>query len=347
MRGQLLAVWTRQLAEMLHAGVPLVRALDVLARQERRPAVRQLTETLAVEIRAGGTLADGLARRADVFSGLYVNMVRAGEAGGALAAVLDRLARFLENGERVRGKVKAAMVYPATIVVVAGSIVTALMVWVVPRFQALFAEQLRGQSLPWLTQCVIGCAQILAHQWAWVLCLGATAAFLAWRWTGTPSGRARCDAWLLRVPLLGDLWLKTSIARFARTSGTLLASGVPILQALEIARDTSGNAPVSDSIQQAVGRVRAGESLSRTLGDSPIFPAMPVSLIAVGEETGALPAMLTRVADIYDEEVERAVVGLTALIEPAMIVLMAVVVGGIVIALFLPIVRIIQVMSGG
>ena len=347
MRGQLLAVWTRQLAEMLHAGVPLVRALDVLARQERRPAARQLTESLAFEIRGGGTLADGLARRADVFSALYVNMVRAGEAGGALAAVLDRLARFLENGERVRGKVKAAMVYPATIVVVAGGIVAALMVWVVPRFQALFAEQLRGQSLPWLTQWVLGCAQMIGAHWAWGLGLGAPAAFCVWRWCGTPAGRARCDAWLLRVPLLGERWLKTSIARFARTAGTLLASGVPILQALEIARDTSGNAPIADAISQSVGRVRAGEPLSRTLGDSPLFPAMPVSLIAVGEETGAMPAMLTRVADIYDEEVERAVVGLTALIEPAMIVLMAVIVGGIVIALFLPIVRIIQVMSGG
>ncbi len=347
MRGQLLAVWTRQLAEMLHAGVPLVRALDVLARQERRPAARQLTESLALEIRGGGTLADGLARRADVFSALYVNMVRAGEAGGALAAVLDRLARFLENGERVRGKVKAAMVYPATIVVVAGGIVAALMVWVVPRFQALFAEQLRGQSLPWLTQWVLGCAQMIGAHWAWGLGLGAPAAFCVWRWCGTSAGRARCDAWLLRVPLLGELWLKTSIARFARTAGTLLASGVPILQALEIARDTSGNAPIADAISQSVGRVRAGEPLSRTLGDSPLFPAMPVSLIAVGEETGAMPAMLTRVADIYDEEVERAVVGLTALIEPAMIVLMAVIVGGIVIALFLPIVRIIQVMSGG
>lgn len=346
-RGQALAVWTRQLAAMLQAGLPLVRALEVLLRQERRPVAQALLQELAAGIRAGGTLAEGLAHHPAVFSTLYVNMVRAGEASGALAAVLERLARFLESAERTRGKVKAAMVYPATIMVVAGIMVTVLLLLVVPRFQQLFADQLRGQPLPWLTQAVIGGAQALAHYWfGWVVGGGVLVALARWAWR-TPTGRRTGDAVVLRLPLLGELWQKTIVARFARTSGTLLSSGVPILSALDIARCTTDNVPVAEAIHAAMAQVQAGEPLAQALAASPHFPPLAVSLVAVGEETGALPEMLTRVADIYDEEAERAIVGLTALIEPAMILLMAGLVGGLVLALFLPIVRIIQLMSGG
>ncbi|MES1166992.1 MAG: type II secretion system F family protein [Pseudomonadota bacterium] len=340
-----LTVFTRQLATLVKAGMPLVRALGVLSRQERKPAFKAVIDGLAEAIRGGGNLSDGLARHPRVFDRLYVNMVKAGEAGGALAVVLERLALFMEKRERIRGRVKSALTYPVIIMVVALAIVSALMTFVVPRFQDIFNGMLKGQPLPPLTRVVLlTCGAIRNHlpAVAAVSLLIAVAHALFGR---TPLGRRSMDWVLIRLPWLGELFLKSAVARFTRTFGTLLASGVPILRALAITRDTAGNVHVAAAIMVVHNRVKEGDSVARPLAATGIFPDMVAGMIEVGEETGALPDMLARIADAYDEEVDNAVASLTSIIEPVMIVVMAVLVGVIVIALFLPIIRIIQLMS--
>lgn len=337
-----MTLFTRQLATLLHAGMPLVRSLEVLARQERQPAFQQVIIAIAQSVRAGGTFTDGLRAHGRVFDGLYLNMARAGEAGGVLHTVLERLAGFMEKARRTAGRVKAAMIYPAIIVAVASVIVGLLMIFVVPRFQEIFAGVLRGRPLPVLTQWLLAVSHT-AKQHAFAAVLTAAAVCVCGRWAArTRVGGRLVDAALLRVPLLGDLFVKSAVARFARTFGTLLAAGVPILPALMITRDTSGNVHVAEALAQVHDRVREGATVARPLEATRLFPGMVTSMIDVGEETGALPEMLTRIADTYDEEVDNAVAGLTAIIEPVMIVLMAVVVGVIVVALFLPMVSIIQ-----
>lgn len=337
-----LAVFTRQLATLVKAGLPILRSLEVLARQEKRPAFKNVIDRIADTIRSGGTFSDGLAAHERVFDRLYINMVRAGEAGGVLDTVLERLSVFMEKAQKIAGKVKAAMIYPAIILFVATAIVAVLMVFVVPKFQDIFSGLLKGQPLPVLTQRLLDVSNFLKGHYL-VALGGIVALAVTWRlFAGTRLGRRVVDRALIRMPVLGDLFLKTAIARFSRTFGTLLASGVPILQALIITRDTSGNVHVAAAIDVIHDRVKEGDSVARPLESTAIFPGMVTSMIQVGEETGALPDMLTRIADTYDEEVDNAVAGLTSIVEPVMIVFMALVVGLIVIALFLPLVSIIQ-----
>lgn len=338
-------LFTRQLATLINAGLPILRALETLARQERTPVFRTVIDSIAETIRAGGTLSDGLLQHPTVFDRLYLNMVKAGEAGGVLGPVLDRLAKFMEKSQRIKGKVAAAMTYPVIIVVVATGIVSALMVFVIPKFQTIFAGLLKGQPLPPLTAAVLSLSHFIQDHLG--LCLGAVAATIAAYATirRTPAGIRTTDWLLLRAPGFGPLVLKAAVARFARTFGTLLASGVPILHALRITRDTTGNVHLAGALDQVHDRVKEGETIARPLDATQRFPSMVTSLIEVGEETGDLPEMLTRIADIYDEEVDNAITGLTALIEPILIVLMAFIVGTIVIALFLPILKIIQTLS--
>lgn len=337
-----LMLFTRQLATLVGAGMPLVRALGVLARQERQSGFRGIIEDLAETIRAGGSLSDGLKRHPRTFESLYRNMVRAGEAGGALQETLDRLARFLEKAERIKGKIAAALTYPAVVVVLACGIVVALLVFVVPKFEQIFAELLKGQPLPPLTRAVVAVSSFVQHHA--VLSIGLVVALVGSlvMVRRTQRGRRVWDRLLLGLPVLGPLLLKTAVARITRTLGTLLASGVPILDALAIARETSGNTCVAAAISMARERVEAGDSLARPLEAAGLFPGMVTSMVAVGEETGELAAMLGRIADSHDEEVDNAVASLTSLIEPLMIVFLAVVVGTLVLALFLPIVSIIQ-----
>jgi type IV pilus assembly protein PilC len=280
-----------------------------------------------------------------VFDRLYVNMVRAGETGGVLGVVLERLAQFQEKSLRVRGRIKSAMTYPLIIVIVAAGIVAALMVFVVPKFQAIFAGTLKGQPLPALTQAVIGVSTFLKDHVLMAAGLIAVACLGLRIVVRSPAGTRLLHRLQLKLPVLGDLYLKSAIARFTRTFGTLLASGVPMLEALRITRDTSGNVHVSRAINIVHDRVKEGDPVAAPLRGTGIFPDMVPSMIEVGEETGALPDMLVRIADGYDEEVDNAVNALTALIEPMMIVVMAVMVGTIVVALFLPIVRIIQTLG--
>jgi type IV pilus assembly protein PilC len=343
--GKGLAVFTRQLATLVKAGMPILRSLEVLARQEKRPIFREVVENIADTIRSGGNFSDGLAGNDRVFDRLYINMVKAGEAGGVLDTVLERLAVFMEKAARITGKVKAAMIYPVIILFVAATIVSVLMVFVVPKFQDIFSGLLKGQPLPALTQGLMDVSNFFKNHYL-VAAGGLVGFYFAFKLFGkTKFGRRVLDWLLIHMPVLGDLFLKAAIARFTRTFGTLLASGVPILQALIITRDTSGNVHVANAINVVHDRVKEGDNVAKPLESTHIFPGMVTSMIEVGEETGSLPDMLSRIADTYDEEVDNAVAGLTAIIEPIMIVFMAVMVGTIVIALFLPLVRIIQLLT--
>jgi type IV pilus assembly protein PilC len=317
----------------------------VLARQEKRAAFRAVIEEIADTIRSGGNFSDGLAANNNVFDRLYINMVKAGEAGGVLDTVLDRLAVFMEKAQKLTGRLKSAMIYPSVIVVVAVAIVSVLMVFVVPKFQDIFTGLLKGQPLPTLTQRLLDVANFLKNHYLAAIgaVIGAAIGFKLF--TRTRIGRRTVDWLLIHMPIFGELFLKAAIARFTRTFGTLLASGVPILQALIITRDTSGNVHVANAINLVHDRVKEGDNVAKPLESTRIFPGMVTSMIEVGEETGALPDMLSRIADTYDEEVDTAVAGLTSIIEPIMIVFMALMVGTIVIALFLPLVSIIQHLS--
>ena len=337
-----LTLFTRQLATLLKARMPLLRCLQVLARQEKSPAFRQVIEVFVESIRSGGNFSDGLMQYPKIYDRLYVSMVKAGEAGGVLETVLDRLALFMEKTERIKAKVKTAMTYPVIVVLLAVGIVAALMVVVVPKFEQIFSGLLKGQPLPALTQFVLSISYFVQHHlFATVgIAVASYALFVAGR--KTALGHRVVDRILIRAPVVGDLFLKAAIARFTRTFGTLLASGVPILQALLITRDTSGNVHIARAIACVHDRVKEGEGVAGPLQATAIFPGMVTSMIEVGEETGALPDMLARIADTYDEEVDNAVNSLTSVIEPFMIVFLALMVGTIVIALFLPIVSIIQ-----
>ncbi len=337
-----LSVFTRQVAILLKAGMPILRTLEVLMRQEKNKGFKTVLEDIANVIRSGGNVSEGLAANPKIYDRLYVNMVKAGEAGGVLSTVFERLATFIEKAEKIKGRVKAAMIYPVIIVCVAVAIVSILMVVVVPKFEDIFSGLLKGQPLPALTQGLLTVSNFMKNHF--LIAIGAVVGV----WIGfkifanTKFGRSLIDWILIKMPPFGDLFLKAAIARFTRTFGTLLASGVPILQALVITRDTSGNVHVANAINQVHDRVKEGESVAKPLEATNIFPGMVTSMIEVGEETGAMPDMLARIADTYDEEVDTAVDGLTAVIEPIMIVFMAVMVGTIVIALFLPLVSIIE-----
>lgn len=337
-----LTVFTRQLATLVKAGMPILRSLEVLSRQEKRAGFKIVLEEIADTIRSGGNFSEGLAAHPKIFDRLYVNMVRAGEAGGVLSTVLERLSVFNEKSERIKGKVKSAMIYPIIISSVAFTIVSVLMVFVVPKFQEIFTGMLKGQPLPLLTQLLLSVSYFMRDHFLLTggVLIGLYFGFRVFK--RTRVGARSIDWLLIHLPVFGDLVLKATIARFTRTFGTLLASGVPMLQAIVITRDTSGNVHVADALNSVHDRVKEGENVAKPLEGTAIFPGMVTSMIEVGEETGALPEMLTRIADSYDEEVDNAVAGITSVIEPIMIVFMAVMVGTIVIALFLPLVSIIQ-----
>lgn len=340
-----LMLFTRQLATLLRASMPLLRGLETLARHERNAVFRGIIEALAAHIRSGGTLSDGLAQHPRVFDRLYLSMVKAGEAGGLLDAVLDRQARFLEKSQQLRGKVKAAMVYPLVVMTVALTILVGLLVFVVPQFKKIFADLLKGAPLPTLTQGVLSVSDFVRAHYPIVLAGLAVAWFAFGFFRRSAGGSQLIDGLLVRLPLFGDLILKSLVARFSRTLGTLLSSGVAILPSLLITRDTCGNARVAGAIGFVHDRVKAGEPVARTLESTQVLPVMVTSMIDVGEHTGQLPAMLGKIADLYDDEVDNAVAGLSSLIEPVLILLLAGVVGTIVIALFLPIVRIVQLLT--
>ncbi len=344
---KILMVFTRQLATLIDAGLPLLRGLTVLEKQERDPVLKATISKLSDAVQGGSTFSEGLAQHPKIFNKLYINMVKAGEVGGVLELVLIRLAEFQEKAQKVKNKVVAAMFYPIIVLVIAVLIMGFLLVFIVPKFEQIFKDMLNGKPLPLLTEYVIAVSRAVQNNWYIILGVGALLFFGYRMFSATEGGKVTLDKIKLRLPLFGDLVRMSSISRFSRTLGTLVTSGVPILQALNITRETAGNYVVGEAIGKVHDSVKEGESIVQPLEASGIFPPMVISMIDVGEETGQLPEMLLKVAEVYDDEVDNAVAGLTSLLEPIMIVFLAVVVGTIVIALFLPLITIIQTMQGG
>jgi type IV pilus assembly protein PilC len=343
---KVLTAFTRQLATLIDAGLPLLRGLDVLRKGEKNPVLKRTLGQLAEAVEGGSTFSEALAQHPKIFTKLYVNMVRAGEAGGVLDVTLSRLADFQEKAQKIKGKVISAMVYPTVIIFVAMSIVTFLMIFIVPKFQEIFRDLLEGKPLPGITQFVIGISNLIQHQ-ALLVVAAIAGLVIAIKFIGkTPKGRYAIDKVKLNAPVFGPLIRKVAIARFTRTLGTLIASGVPILQALNIVRETAGNAVVADAVSKVHDAVKEGERIVQPLEASKVFPAMVVSMVDVGEETGALPDMLMKIADVYDDEVDNAVGAMTSLLEPIMIVFLAVIVGTIVIAMFMPLISVIGSLGG-
>lgn len=334
--------FTRQLSTLLKSGLPLLRALEVLRRQDQNAKFNKLIGQVADAVRSGGTLSDALQAHPRVFNKLYLNMVRAGEAGGNLAEVLEGLAKFMEKAVRTGKKVKAAMVYPIVVMSVAAAIVGALMIWVVPSFQNIFAEMLEGAPLPVPTQLVIGFSQFIQSNILLTIVILAILVTGFQVFKNTEAGGKILDRLALMIPAFGTLARKASVARFSRTFGTLLDNGVPILEALVITREVVGNQCYAEALDRIHNRVRDGDALSVPMDLEKVFPPIVTSMVEVGEETGALPEMLGRIADNYEEDVDNAVAGITSIIEPIMIVFLALVVGFIVIALFLPIIEVIR-----
>ena len=342
---KVLMIFTRQLATLIDAGLPLLRGLNVLAKQERDPVLKNTIKKLADSVQGGSTFSEGLSQHPRLFNDLYVNMVKAGELGGVLEVVLTRLAEFQEKAQKIKNKVVAAMVYPTIVLVLAVAIMTFLLIFIVPRFEAIFHDMLGNKPLPAITLFVIGVSSFMQNHWAILLGLlvGIIVAYkVAAR---TRAGRAILDRIKLRAPLFGDLIRKTSISRFSRTLGTLVTSGVPILQALTITRETAGNTVIAHAISQVHDSVKEGESIVQPLEASGAFPPMVISMIDVGEETGQLPEMLLKIAEVYDDEVDNSVAALTSLLEPIMIVFLALIVGTIVIALFMPLIKLLEGLS--
>jgi type IV pilus assembly protein PilC len=340
-KNKTLMVFTRQLATLIDAGLPLLRGLNVLAKQERDKVLKGTIDKLAESVQGGSTFSEGLAQHPKIFNNLYVNMVKAGELGGVLEVVLGRLAEFQEKAQKIKNKVVAAMVYPVIVLVLAMAIMAFLLVFIVPKFEQIFHDMLGDKPLPAITQFVIGVSNIVKNH-GFILLGVIVGLIVGYKFAvRTTRGRAIVDRIKLTVPLFGDLLRKTAISRFSRTLGTLVTSGVPILQALNITRETAGNTVIAKAINQVHDSVKEGESIVQPLEASGAFPPMVISMIDVGEETGQLPEMLLKIAEVYDDEVDNAVAGLTSMLEPIMIVFLAIVVGTIVIALFTPLISII------
>ncbi len=340
-----LMIFTRQLATLIDAGLPLLRGLNVLGKQEKDPVLRGTIDQLADAVQGGSTFSEGLGQHPKIFNKLYVNMVKAGELGGVLELVLNRLAEFQEKAQKVKNKVVSAMVYPIIVLLIAILILIFLLIYIVPKFEDIFNDMLGGQQLPLLTRIVMGASDFVVGNIFWIIG-GIVLIVIGYiSFARTTGGRAFIDRFKLAMPLFGDLIRKTAISRFSRTLGTLVTSGVPILQALNITRDTAGNVIIAKAISKVHDSVKEGESIVQPLEASGVFPPMVISMIDVGEETGQLPDMLLKVAEVYDDEVDNAVAGLTSLLEPIMIVLLALIVGTIVIALFLPLIQIISGMD--
>src|SRR6266581_2298573 len=328
-------IFTRQFATMINSGLPLVQALDILSQQTENKVLADVTRQVVYDVESGHTLADALRKHPKAFTDLYVNMVAAGEAGGILDTILLRLATFLEKNDLIVRKVKGAMVYPAVICSVAVIAVSVLLIFVIPTFQNMFASV--NMELPLPTRIVIGMSNLLKNYWWAILAVIGVTVFGITRYYKTPAGRLQIDRMLLRLPVLGDVLRKSAVSRFTRTLGTLISSGVSILDGLEITARTAGNMVIHNAVMESRASIAGGETIAQPLAKSKVFPPMVISMIAVGEQTGGMDEMLSKIADFYDDEVDAAVSTLLSLMEPIMIVVLGVVVGGMVVAMYLPI----------
>jgi type IV pilus assembly protein PilC len=338
-----IVIFTRQFATMINSGLPLVQSLDILAEQTENQAFRKVIQEVLYDVESGNTLADSMKRHPKVFTELFVNMVAAGEAGGILDTILLRLATFLEKNDALKRKIKGAMIYPGVILTVAVLAVVILLLFVIPTFQTMFESA--GIPLPMPTRIVIGLSAFLQAYW-WAMGLGLVAlAFLFRQAYATSEGELFFDRLLLKLPILGDMQRKAAVARFTRTLGTLVSSGVAILEGLEITAKTAGNRVIHDAVMGSRASIAGGETIAGPLKESGVFPPMVVQMINVGEQTGGLDEMLSKIADFYDEEVDAAVEALLAAMEPIMIVFLGTVVGGMIVAMYLPIFDMINAVS--
>jgi type IV pilus assembly protein PilC len=339
-----LAIFTRQFSVMIDAGLPLVQCLEILGKQEPNKHFATAILKVREDVEAGAALADAMKRHPKTFDALYSNMIAAGEAGGILDTILKRLAVYIEKAVKLKGEVKSAMIYPVAVIVIAVLVVGAILWKVIPTFATLFAGL--GAQLPLPTRVVIALSDgIVAYGWMVIVALGLIGYGIK-TYYATPAGRRMIDGIMLRMPILGGILRKVAVARFCRTLSTLLASGVPILDGLDITARTAGNAIIEDAIQTTRDGIERGETISGPLRQTNVFPSMVVQMINVGETTGALDAMLSKIADFYEEEVDTAVAGLLTLMEPVMIAFLGVVVGGIVIAMYMPIFDLISKLTG-
>lgn len=333
-----LVVFTRQFGTMINAGLPLIQCLEILSTQSENAALRKAVAEVRLQVEGGSTFSDALKKHPKIFDDLYVNMVHAGEVGGLLDTILGRLSKHIEKAMKLKGQIKSAMVYPAAICGIAVIVITVLMIWVIPVFEKMFKEMSGGKmALPGPTQLVIDMSNFV--QGNWYILLGAVVGLVVAikKYYATQQGRLAIDKLLLKVPVFGDLIRKASVAKFTRTLGTLISSGVPLLEALSICAKTSGNKVVEGALLDARVSISGGKTISDPLAKSGTFPKMVTHMIAVGESTGALDNMLGKIADFYEEEVDQAVASLTALLEPMMMVFLGVTIGFIVIAMYLPI----------
>lgn len=338
-----MAIFTRQFSTMIDAGLPLVQCLNILAEQSESKTLRAVTANVARQVEAGSTLAESLRRHPRTFDDLFTNLVQVGEAGGILDVVLQRLSVYIEKAAALKRKVKAAMVYPSTIIGVAFLIVIFMLTFVIPTFATMFKNL--GADLPLPTQIVLWMSDFVRGYIIFIILGVMGAVYLLRRYYKTENGKSTIDALLLKLPVFGTLIRKVAVARFTRTFGTLVSSGVPILEGLRITARTAGNKVVEKAVMQCRAAVTAGKTLAEPLKSSGVFPPMVTQMISVGEQTGALDAMLNKIADFYDDEVDTAVGALTALLEPLMIVILGVIIGGLVVAMYLPIFRLVTLIK--
>ena len=339
-----LAVFTRQFATMIDSGLPLVQCLEILAKQATKEHFRKVIAEATSDVESGATLTDALAKHPAYFDNLYSNLVAAGEAGGILDTILGRLATYIEKADSLKRKVKSALTYPAVVLTVALGVTIFMLTAIIPTFARLFSDF--GAELPLPTRMVLVLSNFVRTGWWIMLGLVVAAGVALKRFYATDRGQHVLDRAILKVPVLGDVLKKASVARFTRTLGTLVASGVPILKGLEITAETAGNVIIADAVKETRNSIGQGETIAAPLAKCDVFPPMVVQMIAVGEETGALDQMLNKIADFYDDEVDTAVATLTSVIEPVLIVVMGVIVGGMVVAMYMPMFEMVKAVSG-
>lgn len=336
-------IFARQFSTMINAGLSLTKCLTILGGQTENAYLRDIIGQLGKDVEAGQSLSDSLSKHPKVFPPMFVNMVRAGETGGVLDEVLNRIADSLEQEQALQGKIKSAMTYPVAMGVMVLVILAAMMIFVVPTFEKMFSSM--GNGLPFVTQLLVDLSHFVAGSGGIVTVVAVTAFIFVFKWWSKGPGKLIWDGAKLRMPVFGQLTRKIALAKFTRTFGTLISAGVPILSALDIVADTAGNEEVAQAVKKARSAIKEGETIAKPLSESKVFPSMLVQMIAVGEETGALDSMLNKIADFYDEEVSTQVEGLTSLIEPLMMASLGVVVGGMVVALYLPMFQVITLVK--
>ena len=330
-----LVVFTRQFSTMIDAGLPLVQGLTILAEQSENPTFKNILKDITKDVEGGSTLAEAMKKHPKVFDDLFVNLVAAGEVGGILDTILRRLATFIEKAEKLKSQIKGAMTYPAVVVGIAIIVIAVILIFVIPVFEDMFKSF--GSALPGPTQIVVNMSRFMKGNIHWVILAVGAIVYAFKRYRGTEKGRKQTDALLLKMPVFGELLKKTAVARFTRTLGTMISSGVPILDALEIVAKTSGNVIIEEILYEVRGSIAEGQTIAEPLSENDIFPGMVIQMIAVGEATGALDTMLEKIADFYDDEVDAAVAALTSMLEPLLMLFLGGAIGGLVIAMYLPI----------